>query len=111
MVYNKLVRDKIPEIIADGGKNVTFRILHGEDYKNELEKKLVEEVEEFLASTTEEDLTEELADVLQVATCILAARGVNTAKVVEKFNEKYDARGGFYKGMFLVEVEDDERRN
>jgi predicted house-cleaning noncanonical NTP pyrophosphatase (MazG superfamily) len=107
MKYNKLVRDKIPEIIAASGMDVTFRILNDEEYKIELEKKLDEEVAEFHESKS----IEELADILEVITALCSAHGFKRREVEEKKEEKGAARGGFFKGMYLIEVEDDERRN
>ena len=61
-IYNKLVRDKIPEIInSDNGVAIT-RTLHDVEYLNELNKKLQEEVKEYL----EADNIEELADIVEV---------------------------------------------
>lgn len=107
MKYNKLVRDKIPEIIAGTGANVTFRILDDEEYKIELERKLEEEVEEFRESKT----IEELVDILEVVTALIHAYGFNQREVMRKKEDKGAERGGFFKGMYLVEVENDKRRN
>lgn len=105
MKYNKLVRDRMPEIIAEKGKNVTFRILDDDDeYKRELERKLDEEVAEYHESKS----IEELVDILEVITALISAHGFSQREVMEKKNEKGAERGGFFKGMYLVEVEDDE---
>lgn len=64
-VYNKLVRDRIPEIIENSGKKFTTRILGDNEYINELKKKLVEEMEEYQQTETNEDALEELADILE----------------------------------------------
>lgn len=47
-VYNKLVRDRIPEIIKSEGRNVKIKILNDEEYRGELNKKLQEEVKEYI---------------------------------------------------------------
>lgn len=64
-VYNKLVRDRIPEIIENSRKKFTTRILGDNEYINELKKKLVEEMEEYQQTETNEDALEELADILE----------------------------------------------
>ena len=46
--YNKLVRDKIVDIINKEGKQATYRVLNDEEYLNELNKKLIEESHEFI---------------------------------------------------------------
>lgn len=107
MKYNKLVRDRIPEIIAACGDTVTFRILDDEEYKIELERKLDEEVAEFHESKS----LEELVDILEVITALISAHGFKQRDVMRKKEDKGAARGGFFKGMYLVEVEDDERRD
>ena len=58
-VFNKLVRDKIPEIIASKGEYAKTRILDNDEYKKELDKKLLEEVNEYMT----DDNVEELADI------------------------------------------------
>ena len=42
-VYNKLVRDNIPEVIMNDGEYPVIRVLSDEEYKKELERKLLEE--------------------------------------------------------------------
>lgn len=69
-IYNKLVRDKIPQIIEENGKSFRTRILSTEEYRSELQIKLREEAEEyFLAKNTQEAL-EEMADMLEVISSI-----------------------------------------
>ena len=65
MSYEKLVRDKIPEIIRSNGEEPEIRILLDEEYKQELEKKLLEEYHEVLDATGTNRI-EELADMLEV---------------------------------------------
>ena len=61
-IYNKLVRDKIPEIILNDNCKPNTRILDEIEYKKELDKKLLEEVNEYL----KDDNIEEFEDVLEV---------------------------------------------
>ena len=70
-VYNKLVRDKIPEIIEEDGKTCKTRILSDEEYIASLEAKLNEEVAEYQVDKN----LEEMADVLEVLQAICIARG------------------------------------
>lgn len=106
MIYNKLVRNKIPEIIAADGKAVTFRILDDEEYKVELERKLDEEVAEYHESKS----IEELADVVAVAVSLAVAHGFSIRELENVGDAKLKDRGGFEKKIFLVEVEEKERR-
>ncbi|MBM7691622.1 putative house-cleaning noncanonical NTP pyrophosphatase (MazG superfamily) [Peribacillus deserti] len=65
-IYKKIVRDLIPNIIEEGGKNLKTRILSEEKYINELKKKTFEELEEYMNATNNEEAVEELADVLEL---------------------------------------------
>ena len=72
--YNKVVRDKIPEIIAESGKKSNIKQLDDTSFLAELEKKLIEEVNEYSESKD----VEELADLLEVIYRISELRGVNS---------------------------------
>lgn len=100
-VYNKLVRDKIPEIIEEDGKNCKARILSDEEYIAALEAKLNEEVAEYQADKN----LEEMADVLEVLQAICIARGYSLEKLEELRAKKDDERGGFAEKIFLEYVE------
>lgn len=100
-VFNKLVRDKIPEVIAADNRLAKTRILNDDEYLSELEKKLDEEVAEFHES---KDI-EELADILEVVFALSAAQGVDIKELRRKTRIKYAQRGGFDKRIFLIETE------
>ena len=100
--YNKLVRDKIPEIIENDGRKAKVRILSDEEYIAELDKKLNEEVNEY---QTDKSL-EEMADVLEVLHAICKARGYKVEELEKKRSEKHADRGGFDKKLYLMHVED-----
>ena len=71
MKQGKLVRDKIPEIIIADGKKPIIRILDNDEYLQELDKKLNEEIAEYQADKS----IEEMADALEVLFAICEARG------------------------------------
>jgi hypothetical protein len=99
-VYNKLVRDKILEIIKVNGQKSTHKILTADEYAVELTKKLVEEVEEYKKDKN----TDELADIMEVVYALARLHSC-TAEELEKIRaEKAEKRGGFEKKIFLVEV-------
>ncbi len=100
--YDKLVRDKIPEIIGNNGCNAKFQILSEEDYIAALDQKLLEEVKEYQADKS----LEEMADVLEVLYAICNARGYTIDELEAKRQEKNIDRGGFEKRLFLEYVED-----
>ncbi len=101
VVYNKLVRDKIPEIIEESGRKAKIRYLDNEEFYEALKVKLLEEMTEFLES----DRREEIADVLEVLDAILKAKGIGWDEIRQLQDEKRYARGGFEEKVFLVEAE------
>lgn len=98
--YNKLVRDKIPEIIQKAGKECNIRVLEDNEYIYYLNKKLEEEFEEYLESQE----IMELADVVEVIYAILDARGVGIEEFEKIRKTKRDSRGGFNERLFLIDV-------
>ncbi|MEI5908048.1 nucleoside triphosphate pyrophosphohydrolase [Bacillus spongiae] len=108
-IYNKLVRDKIPEIIEKSGKSYKKVILSQEDYVKELKKKSMEELQEYLEASTNESSLEELADLLEVVHALADTHGATIDRVEELRKQKAEERGGFQEKVFLIEVEGDER--
>ncbi|GGM42884.1 hypothetical protein GCM10011351_31010 [Paraliobacillus quinghaiensis] len=102
--YNKLVRDKIPEIIKNDGKAFTSTILSDEAYRNSLYKKLLEEVEELIAADSSSEAIEEAADLLEVTEALVKLNGSSMQEVEQVRANKKDQRGGFDKRIFLQEV-------
>ena len=102
MKHNKLVRDKIPEIILADGREVSTRILNDKEYEAELEKKLVEECKEVLEAKGEHRL-EELADVLEVMMALAKNDGYALDDIIVAARQKREKRGAFDKKIFLVE--------
>ena len=77
-VYNKLVRDKIPEEINKmKGRKANYKILNDNEYLQELDKKLFEEAHEFI----EEHSVEELADLMEVISAIIKLRNISLEDV------------------------------
>ena len=102
MKVGKLVRDKIPEIIIADGKKPIIRILEQEEYLQELDRKLNEEICEYQADKS----VEEMADVLEVLFAICQARGYSVDELMEVRNIKREKRGGFKKKLLLEKVVD-----
>lgn len=103
MKYNKLVRDKIPEIINNNGEKPIFRILSDSEYKSELEKKLYEEYNEVICASGEDRL-EELADMLEVISALATIEGSTLDKVIEVAKVKTLKRGSFHDRIYLEGV-------
>ncbi|MGJ9457418.1 nucleoside triphosphate pyrophosphohydrolase [Oceanobacillus sp. CF4.6] len=104
--YNKLVRDRIPEIIKKSGKDLQTETLNQDRYILELKKKLNEEVEEYQTAATKEDALEELADVLELMYALTNVHGYSIEEVEKIRAEKAEKRGGFDEKIFLIEVKD-----
>ena len=103
MKYNKLVRDRIPEIIRSTGKTCITEILSGEDYLHMLDVKLNEELAEY----HKDQNLEELADLLEVIRAAAVARGYTVEELEAVRAAKAAKRGGFEKRILLKEVYED----
>ena len=99
--YNKLVRDKIPEIIEAEGKTAITISIDGLKLKQALVKKLAEEGEEYL----EDMQTEEIADLLEIIHGLMEAQGVSYDEVERIRLSKKEERGGFSEGLILKKVQ------
>ena len=103
ITHNKLVRDKIPEIIEKSGKTAHCRVLENEEYLAELDRKLNEECAEYQADKS----IEEMADVLEVLYAITEARGYSVEELERVRVAKAEKRGGFSDRIFLEKVVED----
>jgi|TARA_R110002050_G_C8961761_1_gene514408 predicted house-cleaning noncanonical NTP pyrophosphatase (MazG superfamily) len=99
--YNKLVRDRIPEIIEASGHKCEARILSDDEYLMELKNKLQEEVNEFLESGS----VEELADIIEVVHSLSTQSGSSIESVEKMRFNKANERGGFKDKIFLKTVD------
>ena len=100
--YGKLVRDKIPELIAASGQKCTTRILSEQAYLQALDEKLSEELAEYQQSKA----LEELADLLEVMGAVVKARGYTWEELTRIRKEKREKRGAFQQRIYLESVED-----
>lgn len=100
IIYNKLIRDKIPEIIEKSGKKPIIELLGSEAYKKYLDIKLGEELQEYL----EADSADELADLVEVIYAILKYKGIDRNDFECIRQHKADERGAFDKRLLLKEV-------
>jgi predicted house-cleaning noncanonical NTP pyrophosphatase (MazG superfamily) len=99
-VYNKLVRDKIPEVIKKSGKSCIVRQVKDDEKFTLLKEKLKEEVQEFL----QDENLEELADIMEVLVGLANSLGYREEDLLKKRNEKREDRGGFKEGIVLERV-------
>ena len=99
-IFNKLVRDKIPEIIEANGEIAKCRILEKQEFKAELEKKLFEEYNEVLESAGSERV-EELADMLEIIKALAEVENATIEQVIQVAEAKAQKRGAFKEKIFL----------
>ena len=104
--YNKLVRDRIPEIIANNGETCNTRTLDEAEYKTELRTKLAEELNEYLEAADDQSAVEELADILELLHALTAIHGSSAEQLEAVRAEKAEKRGGFKERIFLIDVQD-----
>lgn len=97
-IMGKLVRDRIPEIIKNDGKIPIIETLSMDEYLKELDKKLNEEVTEYQADKS----IEEMADVLEVLFAICEARGHSVEELMQVREAKREKRGGFKDRVYWV---------
>ena len=100
IVYHKLVRDRIPEIIRASGKTCTTEVLSDADYIRAIDAKLDEELAEY----HKDQNIAELADLLEVIRAAAVARGYTIEQLEQVRAEKAAKRGGFEKKLYLKEV-------
>ena len=102
VVYNKLVRDKIPQMIRAQGEIPRVRILEQEEYLRHLEAKLDEETREYHRDKN----IEELADILEVILALAEGIGSSREELLEIYQKKHNARGGFRDRVYLISKEE-----
>ncbi|NMB48036.1 nucleoside triphosphate pyrophosphohydrolase [Candidatus Kuenenbacteria bacterium] len=101
MHYDKLVRDKIPEIIKSKGDTPFTHIADEKEYEEALVRKLQEEVDEFLAKPC----AEEAADILEVLRAICALKNISLDNIEAVRQQKATERGGFEQRIILDKIE------
>ncbi len=104
--YNKLVRDKIPEIIEAKGIKVSTKILSNEEYIKELKTKCLEEVDEYMTAKTDQEAKEELADIIEVLNAIVKTHESSMEEIESIRLQKKQERGGFQERIFLIDVKE-----
>jgi len=101
--YNKLVRDKIPQLIEGSGRNYNSRVLDEKEYFDALIDKVIEEIEEYRIS----GLEEEIADVYEALDCLVELKEYEPMHLDYLQLIRKEARGSFKEKILLIDVEDD----
>ena len=101
-IANKLVRDNIPDIIRANGGECTVRIMEDNEYRQELIKKMHEEVDEFASDNT----AEELADIFEVFIGLVSNSPYDMQEILAITDKKREKNGGFKKKLYMSEYTD-----
>lgn len=107
--YRKLVRDRIPEIITQGGASCRVRRLGVSEYREALTRKVLEEARELQEAGNRRDALNELVDLHELVEALRKSWRVSPAAFAAKVQHKRRERGGFRKRLFLEYVTDRKR--
>ncbi len=99
-VYNRLVRDKIPEIMLKDHTLPVTRVMEQDEYIEELNKKLTKEVNKYLETNN----IEEMVDVLEVIRAIIEAKDTTYEEIEDKRVKKAQKKGTFKEKIYLEKV-------
>jgi len=102
MRYNKAVRDNIPEIIHESRKEVKYRTCSNQEFEEYLNRKLIEELGEYLESND----TMELVDLIEVIYGLIRVKGISESQFNLDREQKLKDKGGFLENKVLLEVND-----
>lgn len=104
--YNKLIRNKIPQIIKANGKTPTTRILPQDEYIKKICNKTQEELTEYIEAKTKPNKLEELSDLLELINALAQHEGTTLKEINNIRKKKAEERGNFSNRVFLIEVTD-----
>ena len=105
-IYNKLIRDKIPEIIKADRHTSKTRIMDNEEYRQELFKKVLEEGKELREVKGDaKEMIKEISDVYEVVDAIIESYKLDRGEINKIKEERRAKRGGFKKKIFLEHVD------
>lgn len=106
--YNKLVRDLIPQVIEARDKICNIRILKQSEHLEEIKVKMQEEALDFQKAASPKEAIEELADILELVHTAIQMYDVSYKQLEQIRTQKKRQRGMFSKGIYLIEVKDEE---
>jgi predicted house-cleaning noncanonical NTP pyrophosphatase (MazG superfamily) len=104
IIYNKLIRDNIHQIIEANGKKANVMVLEDTEYKKMLDAKLQEELDEYTAAENDKDQVEELADLVELVYAILESKGIGVEEFEKVRLAKREGHGGFERKYMLINV-------
>ncbi len=102
--YNKLIRDKILEIIMAAGERPYWRILNGKEYLREIKKKILEEAKELIEAKDKKGIIDEIVDIQELTDALISETGLTKSEIKKQQKIKNKKRGGFKKRLFLIKT-------
>lgn len=103
--YNKLIRDKILEIIREAGEKPYWRVLNKKEYLVETKKKILEEAKELIQAEKKEDIVNEIVDIQELIDVLIFELKLKKSEIKKQQRIKNKKRGGFKKKLFLIKTE------
>ena len=103
--YNKLIRDRILEIIKEAGEKPFSRVLNKKEYLKEIKKKISEEAEELIKAKSKKEVINEIVDIQELIDVIISELRLTKSQIKKQQKIKNKKRGGFKKGLFLIKTE------
>lgn len=104
IIYNKLIRDRIPEIVKANGWIAVTKKLDKKQYIIELKRKILEEAKELNEGNGTKNLIEELADIQEIIDAVLTEKKIKFTEFRKIQATKRKKRGGFKKQLFLLKT-------
>jgi len=103
--YNKLIRDRILEIIEAAGEKPYWRVLGKKEYTKEIKKKILEEAKELTGAKNKEEIINEIVDIQELIDALSSELGLTKSEIQKQQKIKNKKRGGFKKKLFLIKTE------
>ena len=102
--YNKLIRDRILEIIEAVGEKSYSRVLNKKEYLKEIKKKTLEEAKELTRARSKKEVINEIVDIQELIDVLISELGLTKSKIQKQQRIKNKKRGGFKKRLFLIKT-------
>lgn len=103
--YNKLIRDRILEIIKTAGEMPYSRVLNKKEYLKEIKKKILEEAKELTLAKSKKGVVNEIVDIQELIDVLISEFGLTKSQIQKAQKIKNKKRGGFKKRLFLIKTE------
>jgi len=102
--YNKLIRDKILEIIREAGEMPYWRVLNKKEYLKEIKRKIFEEAKELIKAKDKKEIINEIVDIQELIDVLTSELGLTKSEIKKQQKIKNKKRGSFKKKLFLIKT-------